>query len=311
MRRDIWINCIAYFFILLFLYTGFVKLTEINLFKEQLTSSPLLGPMVGFITWALPIAEILLAVTLFVPAWRLYGLILTLALMAIFTIYVVVIISIDNHLSCSCGGIIEDLSPRQHVLFNSACVILSGIAILMIRRKHPAFQYNWLTRGGAILAFLVIGWTLFTAFSAPAVRKTGLEGRLLPDFDILLPDSVTHLNSADIPTGKPIIFIGFSPTCKHCGAETEDIVKHITKFVGIRIYFVTPYSFHEMRGFYKYFKLNNYPGITMGRDSSDYFMTYFKADGVPFTAIFDSKKRLKQVIGSQADWTQLVKAAGE
>lgn len=311
MNRTIWINCIAYFFILLFLYTGFAKLTEIHLFNEQLNSSPLLGPLAGFITWGLPIAEILISILLFIPAWQLKGLYATFILMFLFTIYVVIILFMDSHLSCSCGGIVEELSPKQHVLFNSACVVLCGLAIWMTRNRQPDRRFKWTTRASSIALFLVIGWTLFTAFSAPSMVKTGMEGRLMPSFNLLLEDSSTRLSSAEIPAGKPIIVIGFSPTCKHCGKETDDIIKHIDQFKNTPIYFVTPYPFKEMRGFYRYFKLNRYPNIKMGRDSSDYFMSYFKVTTIPFTAVFDSKKRLKQAFVNPVDAVQLAKAIAE
>ncbi len=110
------VDGICYFFILLFLYTGAIKLTEIHLFRKQLISSPLLGTLSGVIAWALPIGELLIAITLFIPALRLKALYATLGLMTVFTIYVVFIFSIDNQLSCSCGGIVEELSPKQHIL---------------------------------------------------------------------------------------------------------------------------------------------------------------------------------------------------
>jgi hypothetical protein len=205
MNRKLLVNCIAYFFILLFLYTGVIKLTEIHLFQEQLTSSPLLGSLAGIITWVLPIGEILLVIALFIPALQLKGLYTTLTLMTFFTVYVVIILFMDNHLSCSCGGIIEELSPKQHVLFNSACVFLSGVAIVAVRRQEHTIRFKWLTNTTTIALFLVVGWSLFTAFSTLATTKTGMEGRLIPSFNLLLVDSATHLNTDDIPTGKPFI----------------------------------------------------------------------------------------------------------
>jgi thiol-disulfide isomerase/thioredoxin len=311
MKRTFLVDSIAFFFVLLFLYTGVAKLTEVHLFKEQMTSSPLLGPMAGIIAWALPIGEVLLAITLFIPAWRLKGLYITLALMTLFTVYVIVILFMDNQLSCSCGGIIEELSPKQHVLFNSACVILSGVAILVARKKQPNIRFQWLTGTSAVCLFLLVGWTLFTAFSAPATVKTGMEGRLLPSFDLLLADSVTNFNTADIPTGQPFIVIGFSPWCTHCQAETRDIIQHIQQLKNTRIYYVTPYPFDQMKIFYRAFKLEQYPNITMGRDGKNIFFSYFKARGVPYTAIFDAKRRLRQVFTNQADADKLARSAVE
>jgi hypothetical protein len=296
---------------LLFVYTGVAKLTEAHLFKEQLSSSPFLGPFAGVVTWALPIGEILLAIALLIPRLRLKALYVTLGLMSLFTIYVVVLLFIDDHLSCSCGGIIEELSPKQHVLFNTACVILSAVAIVVERRQALSARLRWTTTTSTLCLFLLLGWTLFTAFKAPATIKTGMEGRLLPKFDLLLTDSTTHLNTADIPTGEPVIVIGFSPYCIHCQAETRDLIKHMQQLQHTRIYFVTAFPFGPMKEFYKVFKLAQYPNIVMGRDTSNYFLKYFKADGVPYTAIFDSKKRLKQVMPGEAKATMVAQFAAE
>jgi hypothetical protein len=311
MKRTILADSITYFFILLFLYTGVAKLTEIHSFREQMASSPLLGSLSGIITWALPIGEIILAIGLFLPAFRLRALYATLALMSLFTIYVIVILFIDNQLSCSCGGIIEELTPKQHIIFNSACVILSLVGIIAVRSQAPSLRLRWMTGASAVCLFLVVGWTLFSAFTAPARIKTGKEGSLLPTFDLLLVDSVTHLNTDNIPAGKPFIVFGFDPFCAHCQAETKDIAKHIDQLKDIHIYYVTPYAFRDMRGFYKYFKLADCPNITMGKDLKAVFFRYFKVSSIPYVAIYDSHKRLKEVIPHQADVQTLLKAVAE
>jgi thiol-disulfide isomerase/thioredoxin len=274
MKKAVLVDIISYFFILLFLYTGVAKLVEVHLFKEQLVSSPFLGSVAGLITWALPIGELLLAIGLFITPFRLKALYATLALMSLFTVYVIVIFFMDNHLSCSCGGIIEELSPKEHMLFNSACVILAMIAIAMEKRREPSKGFRWMTSTSSLGLFLLVGWTLFTAFSVPPTPKTGTEGRLLPSFDLLLADSVPHLNTANIPTGQPFIVIGFSPWCIHCQAETRNIIKHIQQFKNTHIYYVTDYPFSDMKTFYTYFKLARYPNITMGRDAKGFFFLF-------------------------------------
>jgi thiol-disulfide isomerase/thioredoxin len=305
MKKAVLVDIITYFFILLFIYTGVAKLTEMPLVREQMISAPFLGAFAGFISWGLPIGEILLAIALFLPVLRLKALYVTLALMTTFTVYVVVILFMDNHLACSCGGIIEELSPRQHVLFNSACVALSTVAIVVERRQQPTSNFSWMTGTSTIGLFAVVGWMLFTAFTSPARVKTGMEGRLLPPLDFFMVDSVTHFNTAQIPTGQPFIVIGFSPWCTHCQAETRDILKHMQLFRNTNIYYVTPYPFWQMKQFYTYFRLAKYPNIAMGSDSLNHFLTYFNAPGAPYTAVFDANKRLKVVFTSQVDATKL------
>jgi uncharacterized membrane protein YphA (DoxX/SURF4 family)/thiol-disulfide isomerase/thioredoxin len=313
MKKSLFINIITYFFICLFLYTGVSKLIDIPLFKEQLTSSPFTGPMAGIFAWALPIIEILLAIALFIPKFQFKALYATLILMTCFTIYVIALLFIDSQLSCSCGGIIEELSPKQHVLFNSTCVILSVVAIVLARgqKQRPTTRIKWLTGTSVIGLFAVIGWILFAAFTAPATPKTGMEGRLLPDFDLLLPDSVTHFNTANIPTGKPFVVIGFDPFCAHCQAETQDIIKNIQRLKNVSIYYVTPYPLWEIKAFYQHFKLERYPNITIGRDYRDVFFREFRSTVVPYTAVFDSRRRLKQVFAHQTDAKSLATATSE
>jgi hypothetical protein len=311
MKKTVLADIIAFFFMVLFVYTGVAKLTEIHLFKDQLSSSPFLGPLAGIVTWALPVGEIFLALGLTITKLRLKALYATLGLMSLFTVYVVVLLVIDDHLSCSCGGIIEELSPKQHVLFNSTCVILSAVAIGLERRKALSPRFKWITGTSTLCLFLLLGWTLVIAFKAPTTIKTGMEGRLLPPFDLLLTDSSTHLNTADIPTGHPVIVIGFSPYCIHCQAETRDIMKHMRQLKNTRIYYVTAFPYNQMMEFYKVFKLAQYPNIVMGRDTTNYFLKYFKATGVPYTAIFDSKKRLKQVMQGEAKATLVAQFAAE
>jgi hypothetical protein len=54
---------------------------------------------------------------------------LSCGLMTLFTIYIAIILVVNNHIPCSCGGIIQSMSWKQHLLFNVACIILSVIGI--------------------------------------------------------------------------------------------------------------------------------------------------------------------------------------
>jgi thiol-disulfide isomerase/thioredoxin len=308
MKQPFLVNAITYFFILLFLYTGAEKFMEISAFKDQLVASPLLGSMAGFVAWALPITEVMLAIALFIPRWQLKALYASGILMILFTIYVAAILLIDTHISCSCGGIIENLSPRQHLLFNGATIALAGIAILSARRPQSSLRFRWFSSSGAILMLASIGWIIFVAFRAPTKVKTGLEGRLLPSFHLLLSDSLTWLDTKDIPTGKPFIMVGFSPYCIHCQAEMRDIVKNIARFGDTTIYFVTAFPYSDMKKFYDVFHLKKYPNIIAASDSSNAFMRFFKANSIPYIAIYDAKKRLKEVVQGEVKAEMLSKS---
>jgi hypothetical protein len=307
MKRTVFSDSITVFFALLFLYTGLIKLMEIQTFRQQLSASPFLGPLSSIVTWILPIGEILLSIALLIPKWRLKGLYATFVVMAIFTSYVCVISLSGNKASCNCGGIIEDLTMKQHILFNSSCLILSAIGILIVRRQQPTVQFQWLTASSSAGLLIVVGWLLITAFRAPAVRITGLEGRTLPDINLQLPDSITYFNTAEIPVGKPFIVIAFDPWCKHCQELTTDIVDHIQEFKDTHIYYISPFDFNKMGIFYRYFELKKFSNVIFGRDTANVFLPYFQSSLIPFVAIFDSKKRLQTVIGGQMNAAQIAR----
>jgi thiol-disulfide isomerase/thioredoxin len=311
MNRNFLVNLITWFFILLFIYTSVAKLAELHAFKDQMAASPLLGGLAGFISWALPLTEIALAVALFIPAWHRKGLYASLALMVLFTIYLGGILIIDEHLNCSCGGIIEDLSPRQHLLFNGAAIILAVLAIVADRRQQVSRRFRWQSTAVTLLLLGSIGVIILTAATAPAKLKTGLEGRPLPVFSLLLPDSITHLNTSDIPIGKPFIMVGFSPYCVHCQAEMRDIIKNISRFGDTTIYFVTSFPYSDMKKFYDVFRLKRFPNIVVAVDSKDAFLKYFKSNSVPYAAVYDAKKRLKEVVPGQVGADLLSKSLND
>jgi len=136
---------------------------------------------------------------------------------------------------------------------------------------------------------------LLLGCSGPPPIRTGLEGKKLPSFNLLLMDSATKLNTDAIPAGKPIVLLYFSPECPFCQAETEEIVSRIQSLSDIRFYFFTPYPFGQLRNYYSHYELEKYPNITVGRDYTASFGRYFKTQAVPYMAIYNKDKRLKQV----------------
>lgn len=313
MKPNVLYNGIAHFFMLLFIYTGVAKFMEMNVFRQEIIASPLLSSMAGFISWALPVAEILLVLVLFIPAWRLKGLYASLALMGLFSLYLLGILFIDDHLTCSCSGMIEDLTPRQHLIFNISCIVLAVIGIHAGRRQAqaPSPRYRWLSTTLSLLLLGSIGWIVLTAANVKPIAKTGFEGHILPAFELKLADSLTQLNTGDIPTGNPFIMIGFSPYCPHCQGEIRDITRNIRQLGDTHIYLLTTFPMADLQKFYACFQLEKYPTITAGVDSSNHFLSSFHLHMIPFTAIYDGKKRLAQGIAGRVDMATLTRCIKE
>jgi len=53
-------------------------------------------------------------------------------LMVILTVYLALMLGTQQHLPCSCGGAIEGLTWRQHVLFNLFFLALAGLGIKLV-----------------------------------------------------------------------------------------------------------------------------------------------------------------------------------
>lgn len=124
-------------FIILFVYTAISKFMDFSVFSEQIATSPILAPVASWIAWVVPIVEILVSIALLIPAFRLKGLYASLALMLGFTIYIIIILNFSPHIPCSCGGVIELMSWREHLVFNSFFIVLAILAI-WLSRPHIA-----------------------------------------------------------------------------------------------------------------------------------------------------------------------------
>lgn len=309
MRSRILYNGVALFFMILLLYTGLAKISDIAFFKVELRSSPFLASMAGNLAWGVPIMEMLLVLTLIIPATRTAGLYITLVIMGIFTIYTGALLTVDNHLSCGCGGILEDLTPSQHLLFNLACLsfVILGIHAGRPKQAESSERKRWrpLFLAGALFS-LITGLIIVAAIRPPMLR-TGFEGRPIPSFMIQRPFSQLALNTTEILPGSPFIIIGFLPYCPHCKKEIADLIQHIQQFQTTRIFLITPFPDSSLAQFAQQFKLYKYPNITLGIDKKNTFLTFLKINKVPCTAIYDAHRRLSQVISGPADVTALIR----
>jgi thioredoxin-related protein len=147
------------------------------------------------------------------------------------------------------------------------------------------------------LLLLIVGLTTIMSCTrqSPA-QKAESQENLLPEFDILLTDTITKINTAKIPEGKPIVLFFFGPDCPHCEALTKDIIAHIDSLKDIRFFLLSIAGFHEIKAYETHLQLNKYSNITVGQDYSNYLLSYYKAPGVPFLVVYDKNKKLKQTI---------------
>jgi hypothetical protein len=77
---------------------------------------------------------------------------------------------------------------------------------------------------------------------------------------------------------------------------------------GIDFYFLTNASYTGFKSFYEKYQLEKYANIKAGIDYSYSFAKYFKTNQIPYMAIYDGNKKLKQVLVGK-NYISLIKEA--
>jgi uncharacterized membrane protein YphA (DoxX/SURF4 family) len=143
MRRDtnirlkkIIVEVICFLFTLLFVYAALSKLLDFDNFQVQMGQSPLLSAFAVPLSFAVIGIEFLVSILLSIHNFKRAGLYLSYLLMLMFTVYIVIILNYSSFIPCSCGGILEKLGWKEHLIFNIAFTLLALAGILLRERSY-------------------------------------------------------------------------------------------------------------------------------------------------------------------------------
>jgi hypothetical protein len=139
-------------------------------------------------------------------------------------------------------------------------------------------------------------------------EKTGLEGKSMPSFKILLADSSRYVDTKNIPTGRPIVLFYYGPNCPYSRAQIEEMIDNISIMKEIQFLIVTRAPFNQMKSFNAHYQLNRYDNIIAGVDSGSFITDFYKVTGVPFTVIFDKNKKLISAFTGKIYVKQIISA---
>lgn len=129
-------------FILLFVYAAVSKLMDFETFQTQLGQSTFLGGFSEWVSWGVIMIEMVIAFLLCIENTRLLGLYLSLLLMIIFAIYIVVILNFAVYVPCSCGGVLEALGWKEHLIFNGFFIGFASMGIFIARKQKYDLNKN-------------------------------------------------------------------------------------------------------------------------------------------------------------------------
>jgi thiol-disulfide isomerase/thioredoxin len=136
-------------------------------------------------------------------------------------------------------------------------------------------------------------------------RKSSKQ-EMLPSFDMLLADSLSHFNTSVINDGVPVALLYFSPDCEHCQKETESILHHINELKHVQFIFVTNDPFDRLKVFESIYNLTKYPNIKLGRDERFFLLKYFKGIFPPYLVLYDGNKAKKAVFQGEASADSII-----
>lgn len=134
--REFIFDVISFAFVILFVYTAASKIATINLFTFTLSELPVIGKMNYFVARAVPAVELLVSLLLIIPKTKRTGVFASLILMFVFTIWIVLMILFAPHLPCSCGGVIQAMGWKWHVVFNLGFIGLAAFALAIYKRQQ-------------------------------------------------------------------------------------------------------------------------------------------------------------------------------
>lgn len=304
------IICLLY--VLLFTYSAVSKLSDYQQFTEQLQESPL-QRVAGVIAWLTPASELLLAALLLLPQTRKLSLYGSFLLMMAFTCYIIYLLKYVPDIPCSCGGILESMNWTQHLAFNIVFTLLALIAILLLKPTHYQDRVTWRNKiiyGSmtSIILVLIAGAISVSAIGIHHINPPR-PGDPIPEFNLLLMDSTTILNTRDIPSGQPIALTWFRPDCGHCQLELLEITGNPDSVKHMRFYFITAAPFKKTKALYQQMHLERYNYITIGIDTGGVFIKHFKPKVTPFQAIYNKEKELTTLLPGEVPLEQLVAAS--
>jgi len=140
MKRQFTLEIISFLFSLLFLYAAIVKLIDYQKFTVQIDQSPLLTGFGSILPWLVISAEFTVATLMFMPRFRFTAFLGAFSLMTMFTVYIVAILNFSDYIPCSCGGILEKLGWKEHLIFNATFVVLALAGIVLSAERKISFK---------------------------------------------------------------------------------------------------------------------------------------------------------------------------
>ncbi|MCF3112176.1 thioredoxin fold domain-containing protein [Niabella sp. CC-SYL272] len=137
---------------------------------------------------------------------------------------------------------------------------------------------------------------LFFLLCCAGVAFSQKDRAAIPPFKIRLTngDGFTY---EQVDKNKPLMLIYFSPSCEHCKAFTEALLKQKTKWANKQIVMISYVHIREVQAFDRMYHLSEHPDIKIGSEGQTFIVQqYYQIQQFPFVVLFNKQGRLTKMI---------------
>lgn len=298
------VEAICLLYILLFVYAAVSKILDFENFQIQIGQSPTLSSYTSWISYSVPVTELLITLLLTIPKLRSLGLFAAMCLMTMFSAYIYIVLNYSSFVPCSCGGILEKMSWTVHFIFNLFFMVLAILGLIwqsQILGTQKIFEksINMILAVPTGIVFSVIAVTVLFLSSEKIIQYKNPFIRRFPKHPVML-DTVIDLkfNSYYFAgAGENKIYLGNYSNPLHVkilnektkAIETAKITfeKRNIPFVSVRI---------VVRGSHFYLMDGSVPVIFNGKISN--WKTTGEFKGVPYFTLAEPVDTLKAILRS-------------
>jgi len=144
-----------------------------------------------------------------------------------------------------------------------------------------------------VLLFLMAAVVSAAVYAQAPDTTSYLSNKNIPPISLIQGDSSLFTNK-DIPAGKPVVIIYFSPECGHCQLTAQEIKNNIDSVKDAFFVWVSYFPVPEIKDFAIKYKLAQYDNFKFGRDPKYAIPSFYKVKFTPFMAVYNTNGRLMQ-----------------
>lgn len=130
--------------------------------------------------------------------------------------------------------------------------------------------------------------TLLLFCHAPVIAQPGK----LPPFRVMQADGKVY-KAENLPIGKPIVLLYFSPDCDHCEKFMNEFFKKTDAFKKASVVMITYLPIEKVAQFGRDYQVQRFANIIVGTEGMTFFVrNYYKLMEMPFAALHDKNGNL-------------------